>query len=71
MGETTPETTAQLVSHILDCAAELENRFGTLTLAGVMVREITWAAQVLMDQVDRPERREAAWCPRISGEVPA
>lgn len=34
MGETKPETTAQLVSQIIDCAAELHGRFGVTAAVG-------------------------------------
>jgi hypothetical protein len=60
MGETKPETTDRLVSQIIDCAAELQGRFGVSTAAGIFVRQILYYGELLMDQVERTERKDAA-----------
>lgn len=60
MGETKPETTAQLVSQIVDCADVLQERFGTRTAAGIFVSQIRWYCEMLLDQIERDERSKAA-----------
>ncbi len=60
MGETTPETTAQLVSQILDCVAALEQRFDRRAIGGIFVAQIRWYAEAMIDQIDQERREEAA-----------
>jgi hypothetical protein len=59
MGEAKPETTAQLISQIVDCADVLQERFGKRTPAGIFVGQIRWYCEMLLDQIERDERSAA------------
>lgn len=45
-----PETTAQLVSQILDCLEQLAERFSPDILQGIAVREARWWVEALIEE---------------------
>lgn len=49
MGETTPETTAQLVSQILDCLVQLEERWACNVICAVAIKQMRFYAESLIE----------------------